>query len=296
MKFSVASLLWLATLVAVILGAYFWAQEQKTLANRKVAESQVKLEEMQTGFQEFAKKELSKAGYLQQQLRLIPNAEKIRTPYIKFVRLPRFFGGLQHYGLPFTWQWRAILPEPEEFELCWAVHEIPEDDSFDIPVSHIHRSHLNLADGVSREGMLHGTGSDQSLDGVKPLEVNLFFRIDGDKEKASVSINYQISKPGSLNLMGGAVTRGEHIVLKPEELSWIGNSTTSRGSYGRISGFELEHDRGGSVPLIDRKFDMDEPLYLIKLRSKKEVSAGKFESYAGPCPGLMVWIQKKSGP
>ena len=98
-----------------------------------------------------------------------------------------------------------------------------------------------------------------------------------------------------MNLGRGAVKRGEFIALKSEDVSWLRECTWSRASYGAISGFATEHNYK-QVPLLDQNFSLDTPLSLLKIRSRKKLGQVKYEPYEGPCPGLQVWIQKRSGP
>ena len=297
MKFSVATLLWLITIACIVIGSYLWVNQQRELANNKanvrIAESERKIANLKKGLED----ELGKADYYRRQLGVIENSTSIKSPFIKLVRMPDDLGGRQSYKLPFTWQWRMILPKPDEFELCWTVHEIPADDLFDIPEEHLHRSHLNLKGGVSRAGMVHyddnvNVDSDMLLGSGKPLEVCLFFRIDGDSERADVFINYQIVNSEKLLIAG--LKRGEHIQLKSDDVAWAGQALASRGGYGAISGIEIERDN--HVPLLRQNFSLDEPLPILKIRSKKELGPGKYEIHKEPCAGLLVWIQKKSGP
>ena len=308
MKFSVATLLWLVTFAAVVMGSCLWATNEKDLAEKKVelaektAQAKIAKSEQENAvfkknLENYARNEAGKAFQYRHALGVIENAASVKAPFIKLVRMPSELGGEQSYKLPFTWQWRMILPDPAEFELCWAVHEIPADDSFDIPEEHLHRSHLNLKGGVSRAGLLHfgnpsGDDSDKSLDSGKPLEVCLFFRIDGDSENADVFINYQVVN--SEYVARGGLKRGEYIQLKSDDVSWLHDCTYWRGGYGSILGFGLE--RGDHVPLLQQTFSLDEPLTIVKVRSEKKLAPFEYETYKEPCPGLLVWIQKKTGP
>ena len=280
----------------MILGAFLWSNHQSELVDEKIVASEQEMAALQKEMEKFAANAYGEASYFKRQLGVIENADTISKPYIRLIRLPVELGGGQMYGLPFTWQWRMVLPNPKDFELCWAIHEIPPGNSFDIPEEHLHRSHLNLKDGIPRQGLLHfSKNNERPLTLDQPLVVTLYFRIDGDSERGDVFINYQIDEPSKLNRGGGAIKRGEFIALKSEDVSWLQECTTCRGSYGAISGLAIEHDYN-QVPLLDQNFSLDEPFSLLKIRSRKKLGPIKYAPFKGPCAGLQVWIQKRSGP
>ena len=126
------------------------------------------------------------------------------------------------------------------------------------------------------------------------MEVCLFFRIDGDSDNADVFINYQTVDSDNSMVARGGVKHGVHIRLKSEDVSWLRDAISSRGTYGRISGLGLEN--GDHVPLLQQTFSLDEPLALVKVRAQKKLGPIEYEQHDGPCPGLLIWVQKKTGP
>lgn len=299
MNFKLSTLFWLVTLCAVIMGCWIWIYNERVSTARRIAESEANMAAMQQSLHHYLSIEMGKAHYFKRQLGVIDNSATLKESYIKLVRLPDELGGKQSHGLPFTWQWRMLLQEPDDFELCWAIYDIPSDSSFAIPEEHVHRSHLNIIGGTSQMGDSHflndlasETSAAQWCD--QPLEVIVYFRIDGDSEGGTVHINYEICKPSEPRL-GPTLWRGERIDLKSDEIQWLRNCRFARGGYGDITGRGIEHNYQ-QLPLLHQTFSLDVPLTLVKIRTANQIGLNKYEPFPGPCLGLQVWIQKKSGP
>lgn len=294
MKFKISTMFWLMTVVAVVIACWLWVLNERSETAEKIADSEARMAELQEDVNNYVANQMGKIFYFKRQLGVIPNSENLTQSHIQLVRLPDELGGKQLFGLPFTWQWRMLLTQPNDFELCWSLHDIPTKESFDIPAASIHRSHLNIADGFAPIGGL-GAEPNDALSGSQPLEVILYFRIDGDSEGGNIQINYEIAEPGELRSLGQTVYRGVTIQLSPDDIQWMRSCQTSRGGYS-ISGFGIEHSYD-HIPLLNQSFSLDNPLTLVKIRSQKPLGPPfKFEPYPGPCPGLQIWIQKKSGP
>lgn len=209
--------------------------------------------------------------------------------------MPNELGGELRSGLPFTWQWRFFLPRPNNFELCWAVHDIPADESFGIPQKSIHRSHLNLKKHVELQGFVPKDKLADIFSGDKPLEVIVYFRIDGAADGGRIQIDYEIFEADRQRGITPTIKQSLHVQLKADEVKWLENMTSSRGGYGQACvGLGVEHGYS-QLPLLSQNFSLEKPLKLLKLRSMKHKEGFNYESYSGPGPGLQVWVQKKSG-
>ena len=294
MKFKLSTLLWSLTLVGVVLGSVVWIQKERAETAATLAKKEQEMAAFQKDINLYVRGEFGKVHYFKRNLGVINDSAQLKRAHVKLVRLPDELGGKQSFGLPFIWQWRFLLLQPNEFELCWALHDIPKDDAFDIPEEHIHRSHLNIAEGCPRMGQSGGTDSVVFSENQR-LEVIVYFRIDGDKEGGSININYEICEPGELRGYGQTIYRGVSIKLDPDEVQWLRNCISSRGGYGSIAGFGIEQSYK-QLPLLDQSFSLDEPLTLVKIRTAKSVGRMRYEPYPGPCLGIQVWIQKKTGP
>ena len=294
MKFKLSTLLWLVTLVAVITGCWLWVKNERDATARKIRDSEADLANMKTSFDRYVATEMANSSYFRNELGIIQNLASLKNSHIKLVRLPDELGGKLYSGLPFLWQWRMLLVEPNEFELCWAIHDIPKGLSFDIPAQHIHRSHLNIVAG--RSPFLNPPEEiPESFLGEKSLEVIVYFRIDGDSESGSIQIDYEINEPREIRKFGKIIGRGDKIQLSSKEVQWLSGCRSARGGYGTLSGKGIEHGYG-HLPLLNQSFSLEDPLTLVKIRSERLVGINKYEPFEGPCPGLLVWIQKKSGP
>ncbi len=290
MKVRLATLLWFLTIVAVVIASWIQTRRVQQQAGNEIAAAKSKYENLEYELLEQNKQELAKRFYFQRQLGVIQNWSSLTLPYIKLIRLPKELGGFQSWPLPFTWHWKLLVDQPDQFELCWAINNIPAGDSFDVPVDDIYRSHLDVESKSGQSGYMSLSDSID-LSGKAPLEVNLFVRLDGDAEGGSLSLTYEISEPVDWGARGASVYRTQVHRLGADDVSFLQKTFNLQGGYGSLSGLGVE--QGNSVPLLDQSFSWDQPIQILKLRAQKKLGPVKFENFEGPSPGLMIWIQRK---
>lgn len=290
MKVRLATLLWFLTIVAVAIASWIQTRRVQQQAAAEIADVKSKMDQAEQVLNKWARKEAGKNGYFREQLGAIQNWSSLTLPYIKLIRLPKELGGFQSWPLPFTWHWKLLVDQPYQFELCWAIDNIPADDSFDLPVDDIHRSHLDLESKSGQSGYMSLSDSID-LSGKAPLEVNLFVRLDGDAEGGSLSLTYEISEPVDWGARGASVYRTQVHPLRADDVSFLQKTFNLQGGYGSLSGLGVE--QGSSVPLLDQSFSWDQPIQILKLRAQNKLGPVKFENFEGPSPGLMIWIQRK---
>ena len=226
------------------------------------------------------------------------NLDKTK-PAVKFVRMPGHLGGMQLHGLPFTWQWRIYLPDPDEFEFCWATGDIPlEKDSFDLPETSINRLHLPAGKENGMAGKMNMPSASEPKDGKKtksePVEILVFFRIDADDNGGEVFVNFEIGPVTTeKSFMWSPMYHGSYGKISLDDSRWLLEPGVSsmRGGYD-ISGFGVDRSHT-KFPLQDGSVSLDEPTLLLKARAQKKLDKMKYESYDGPSPGLLIWIQNR---
>ena len=296
MKFKLATLLWVLTLVAVAIASLLWVQRERAADALMIKEAKQEVEALNKGVQEFARMELGKADYYRQKLSLFREGKVAdNSDYVRFVRMPQELGGMQCHGLPFTWQWRFLIQDPNQFQLCYCFDGIPKEESCDIEPSLVNRSHLNLDNdkGVAIAGRIHmmdSSGVNTSELANSPVEIALYLRLEANESGGRLFVSYEI-QPATDQFQPGTVYRGTVTELKPAQVKWLlHHASTSRGGW-KISGFGFEN--GTHVPLLDTSFSLEQPTTLVKVRAKKEVGELKFEPYPDKSPGLLVWVQAK---
>lgn len=294
MKFRLSTLVWILTLTAVVLTAVLWVRRERAESRAFVIAEEAKRKDLEKKTIAFVEQELGRSLYFQRQLGAIPNNNSITTPFAKLVRMPRELGGMQFHGLPFTWQWKFVLPNVNDFELCWSTAGIPPNDSediFAISESLVNRSHIDTSARHGLAGSMSMSDPDTPLDPSKPIQMNLFFRIESSENGGRVWVNYEIGSCSEHGMFNAQIFRGNATDVSEENMLWLKNCFCFPGDYA-ISGFSVDH---GSIkiPLLDKPFSFDAPLLLLRARGLKEVEPGKWESATGPCPGLQIWVRKR---
>ena len=296
MKFKLSNLIWITTLVAVLLSSWIYVRSERTKNANLIAKAKSEAELLCKNMREFAEVESGKAYYLRDQLGLFNDAEsKSATPYVRFIRLPEELGGMQLHGLPFTWRWRILLPDPDEFELCFCLDGIPKEaGDFEIASEHVYRSHLNLFNqsGNAHAGTMSMSDDESTIESLKgaAVEVALYFRIDGDSSGGKISVNFEIQRATN-SFRPPKTYRGQHFNLTAEQVQWLMHHASTCAGGSSVGGFGIEH--GNQIPLLDQAISLDTPTTLLKLRAQKKVGEWKFEPYENESKGLFVWVQRK---
>jgi hypothetical protein len=280
MKFRLSNLLMLTVLVGVILTSALFIRKEREI-------NEEKMQQVKAGAEELLKHgedAVASAIYYKRELGVFDGEISDRSkPFIKSVRIPKELGGLQLYGLPFTWRWRLYLPDINEFEVCCAINDVPKS-GFALPADSIFTSFPDLSKG-SKSGIGYSGEDSKPIDPAKPVEIFLTVRLDGEDETGTIHICYQIEQEGN------QVDRTDHIRFKIDDGHWLGDSSLSAASY-EIGGISIEHPY--EIPLLSTRFSCEAPLTLLRIRSQRHVEGLKYEPIDGPTTGLMVWLQKHS--
>jgi hypothetical protein len=278
MKFSLQTLLWSTTLIAVLLGCWIWVQRERVLNRLEMERVLAQAEEIK----KFGMNEMARADLYRRSLGRF-NASEKQQPFIRFVPLPNELGGMQLHGFPFTWRWRLFLPSAKELNnlvVCCAVEDVPRE-GFEVPPEKIMRTVLDNRDGQPVAGNLYISQGDQAIDDEKPVEVLLIIRLEYNNGAARLMVNFEIEQFRTFY-------RGKSFNINCDRKhDWLRGV---RAYSYEVSGFGIE-DRV-ELPLLKNGLNLDSPTLLLRLRGKRHIEDMKYEEFEGPADGLMIWLDR----
>lgn len=281
MKFRIASLFWLALVVAVVLMAYALISRQRAEAERKVAEANRAVEQMRGDLTAI----MAREDVYRRKLGLLPESDGGSEPYIRMLELPEEFGGWTLQGLPFDFRWRMRLERLDAADLCVALKNIPVAPNVDeVPDEAVFRFRPDDAAAVSAAGQL-AVGGNSQPQADQPAHVTVVARLNRSEGHAVLTFDALIEQ-GNQRFF-----RQRSFRAPMDEEHWLTDSTLAMHRYA-FAGFGV--DSTSRLELLDQPLDLAQPILMLHLRGKRRIDEFKFEDVSGPCDGLMIWLERRS--
>ncbi len=293
MKFNLSTLFVFTVVFAILLACYLYVQREKAEIEKGRAQNTAMAKRLRKKMWEVDRRNEpsnSLLGFydqkLNQKLGLLDNDKLNKTkPHIRFVFMPIELGGTPPMGNPYSWRWRAYIPEPLKFELCWATENIPSS-GFDLPAKSISYSHIEVNPKSMPPNASFGGGNGFVVpEAFIPLELLIQIRVDSTENRNRLGVHYVISQFGDLH-------QGKFTEFDSTDLIW--NSLIQQnGGFVFGSAIETSTEIGFYPDPHASSFSFDSPTLLLRIRAKRKLADGQFENIDGPTKGLMIWLQKR---
>jgi len=284
MKFRLSTLFVVVLVCALLLTAGLYVIQERRASLRRLQEAEAMKQAALLNQLELA----SELSWYRRFLGTPTDGRENDESHVIFLPLPELLGGGLHYGMPWTWRWKFWLAQVDDLEICIATNQIPET-GFPLDEAAIFTSRVTDPTNTRSAGWLAYGG--KAWDPTQPAEVVLLLRLDKSNSQGVINLNYLVYQNPNRHLLIETPAYVSTVFSFPIDADAGLLDPTLSGSGRTLSGLSIQTFE---LPLVDQSYNFEEPLELLRWRSKKQVGEHNFQPVTRETSGLLIWIRKSS--